>query len=535
MRALTGAMEGGDGFSPQVSRLDSLPLNPPAGKLGLRASRPRTRHEARHFASHCTIALKLSNSSRGGSAPATWRGLGAPMENGGGADELEQAPKDVPMRIPSTPPSYRDLLRSIPAERLPEVATAVATEDRYLHWDEMRFRTPPGDLSVEEWWVATKLARAGARRPLPFQDDTGRDFSFTEHGPLYRALHRLDQDFGAQFSTTYPRLASAATRPGQLMRSLVEEAIRSSQLEGAATTRRVAKEMLRSGRPPNDTSERMIANNYKAMDFIRNHAQDPLSSDMLLEIQRVLTTDTLDASDVGRFRNATDNVHVIDSDNQILHTPPPARELPERLSKLVAFANSSPDDRTLHPTIRAILLHFMVGYDHPFVDGNGRTARALFYWSMARSNYGLMQFISISEFIQGSTSAYARAYLHSENDDNDVTYFLHYNLRIIHHCVDALREHLARQTEEQRRLETLLIEGDAPPLNPRQAALLAHMTRHSDTIYTIEGHRNSHQISYHTARKDLDDLAKRGLLRVSTRGRKLLYRKGDAGEVGLRG
>ena len=57
------------------------------------------------------------------------------------------------------------------------------------------------------------------------------------------------------------------------------------------------------------------------------------------------------------------------------------------------------------------------------------------------------------------------------------------------------------------------------------------MAKHSDTVYTIEGHRSSHQISYHTARKDLDDLAKRGLLRVSTRGRKLLYRKGDAAEA----
>ena len=61
------------------------------------------------------------------------------------------------------------------------------------------------------------------------------------------------------------------------------------------------------------------------------------------------------------------------------------------------------------------------------------------------------------------------------------------------------------------------------------------MARHSDTVYTIEGHRSSHQIIYHTARKDLDEVAKRGLLRVSTRGRKLLYRKGDVAVHGLGG
>ena len=115
----------------------------------------------------------------------------------------------------------------------------------------------------------------------------------------------------------------------------------------------------------------------------------------------------------------------------------------------------------------------MIGYDHPFVDGNGRTARALFYWSMARSNYGLMQYLSISEFIQKSMPAYARSYIYSENDDNDVTYFLHYNLHIIGQCMEALRKHVSRQAQERRRLEALLTEGDAPPLNPRQAALLA--------------------------------------------------------------
>ncbi len=53
-------------------------------------------------------------------------------------------------------------------------------------------------------------------------------------------------------------------------------------------------------------------------------------------------------------------------------------------------------DFFIHPVIRAILLHFMLAYDHPFVDGTGRTARALFYWSMAHQGYWLMDFISIT-------------------------------------------------------------------------------------------------------------------------------------------
>ena len=53
----------------------------------------------------------------------------------------------------------------------------------------------------------------------------------------------------------------------------------------------------------------------------------------------------------------------------------------------------------IHPMIRSIILHFWLAYDHPFVDGNGRTARALFYWSMLRHGYWLFEFISISQII----------------------------------------------------------------------------------------------------------------------------------------
>jgi hypothetical protein len=41
----------------------------------------------------------------------------------------------------------------------------------------------------------------------------------------------------------------------------------------------------------------------------------------------------------------------------------------------------------IHPVMRAITLHFWLAYDHPFCDGNGRTARALFYWSMLKQGY----------------------------------------------------------------------------------------------------------------------------------------------------
>jgi Fic family protein len=94
----------------------------------------------------------------------------------------------------------------------------------------------------------------------------------------------------------------------------------------------------------------------------------------------------------------------------------------------------------VHPVVRAILIHFMLGYDHPFYDGNGRTARALFYWSLARSGYWLMEYVSISRLLRQAPAQYARAYRHTETDDNDTTYFIVHQLEVIQQAIAALHE-----------------------------------------------------------------------------------------------
>jgi Fic family protein len=73
----------------------------------------------------------------------------------------------------------------------------------------------------------------------------------------------------------------------------------------------------------------------------------------------------------------------------------------------------------------------MLGYDHPFLDGNGRTARALFYWAAANNGYWLMEFISISQIIKQSPAQYGKSFLYSEYDENDVTYFIVHQLSVI--------------------------------------------------------------------------------------------------------
>lgn len=247
-----------------------------------------------------------------------------------------------------------------------------------------------------------KLARQQLLREFPLTDAEGLSFRYGTPDPALELLLFVDQH--ASGEVAMPEIVGdEATRGHYLVNSLIEEAIRSSQLEGASTTRAVAKEMIRTGREPKDRSERMILNNYRAMEFIRQDMDDRLSPEAVLELQRVVTDGTLDdQSAAGRLQTPDeDRVAVFDDMGVLEHEPPPAEQLSERLKLMCRFANGDEGESGfLHPVVRSILVHFWLAYDHPFIDGNGRTARGLFYWSMRRQGYWMTEHISISSILR---------------------------------------------------------------------------------------------------------------------------------------
>ncbi|MFL5320077.1 MAG: Fic family protein, partial [Myxococcaceae bacterium] len=309
-----------------------------------------------------------------------------------------------------------------------------------------------------------------------------------------------------------PALAQRETRDRYLLRSLAEEAITSSQLEGASTTRKVAKEMLLTGRAPRTKDERMIANNFRGMEFVRTQVDEPITRAGLLRLHEILTEGTLEEADVGRFRRADELVNVVDhADGSVLHMPPSAEQLPQRLDALLAFANGGDEAPFVHPIIRAITVHFGLAYEHPFVDGNGRTARALFYWSMLRSGYWMAEFLSISRVLKKAPAQYSRAFLLTETDDGDLTYFLLHQLSVLQTAIKDLHSYLARKAEQLKEADALISSESG--FNHRQRTLLADAVRHPSARYTIEAYRRQYGVVYQTARADLLGLAEAGLLK----------------------
>jgi len=229
----------------------------------------------------------------------------------------------------------------------------------------------------------------------------------------------------------------------------------------------------------------------------------------------------IDMRVAGKLRDNND-VEVGDEfTGEVYHIPPKFTELAGRLSILCDFANQKEDPYYIHPVTKAIIIHFILAFDHPFVDGNGRTARALFYWFMLKSGYWLVEYISISKIIKEAPIQYGRAFLYTETDDNDVTYFIMHQLKVIERAISEIKIYLDRQKYKNAKVKKFLSDED---LNRRQTDLLINLIRQTVFEVTISEHEKLAKVSYLTARKDLEGLVFHGWLKKNLKGRKAYYK-----------
>jgi Fic/DOC family len=250
------------------------------------------------------------------------------------------------MKFPQMPPAWQPLLdRAIQQGKADAFMEFSHQEnlraDRYLHWDDFRHRTSEkGGLSKEEQWAAIRMGRAMRSQPIPLLDTKGRAFTFFLTPKAFGLLREIDLYCGGGPSES--AVVREETSRHQFD-SVMEEALTSSQLEGAVVTRSEAREMIRSQRPPTTEHERMVMNNYRTMRLLTELKEQPLTPEMILRIHREVTAGTLkDAEHEGQLRGAGDDVRVEDEESgEVFHMPPDASELPERMAKLCDFANEA--------------------------------------------------------------------------------------------------------------------------------------------------------------------------------------------------
>ena len=392
-------------------------------------------------------------------------------------------------------------------------------EREYPYWETFKYKVKDNHIDAKRLWQYNKLLRNRTISAIIINNLAGFKFKYNSTSKILKYLHTFDLNLGGILEGSSIIPAEEKTR--YLISSIMEEAIASSQLEGAATTREIAKEMLRTNRKPRTISEKMILNNYWTIKKVLEIKNEPMTKELILNLHSIITKDTLDTSSMeGKFRTNND-VKIVDNiTGEVFYDPPGYENIDDLINSFCEFANSKNEDEFIHPISRGIILHFLIGYIHPFVDGNGRTARAIFYWYLISKNYWLIEYMSISRIIVKSPAKYARAYLYSEYDDNDLTYFIEYNLRAMDLALKSLKKYISRKINEKQSLYALIRNEN---INERQAEILKSLIVDNQRRLTIREIQSKFGIVYQTARTDLLGLESLGYLKGKKFGKKLVF------------
>lgn len=421
-------------------------------------------------------------------------------------------------------------------EKYSQYQAPVDSRGRYLPYDEFIRRLEP-DVDTHMAWMLTRASRRSIAKRLFNLGYPSNLCTYIPTSNIEIARTLVDQ------STTTAALEWANRKIGEeqnisyMLEDLFEEeAISSSQLEGAVTTTLIAKEMLKRKREPRSMDERMIIGNFKMMRFVWNKRTEPLTTDLIKELHAIGVAGIDDEKYAPVFFRLTDNVVVEDRDGNIVHQPPSAAGLNNRLQSLCDWMNTDHDEiesqSYIHSLVKAICIHFAIGYEHPFNDGNGRVARALFYWFIFKKDYGAFRYISISNLLKEAATQYGKSYLYTETDEMDMTYFIDYQCSVIMRAVAAFKAHCQKAVVNIESFNKWLFNtGIYRKLSEKQKVVFQVAKSSPNTIFTARYIEEKLNCSYNTAATVLNGLVELNLFDKQKDGKEWIYSLRDKQDI----
>ncbi len=385
----------------------------------------------------------------------------------------------------------------------------------YYTNEEVGYRLPP-DIKLDAFWPELVRFRQAKAEFLPFKDQAGKPFWFVLTPTLQEYLHQVDsRGKDSLYSVVKAEIQAELTE-----QALVEEAMFSSVIEGAFSTIARARELIVEGKAPRDTSDQMVANNGRVMRYVLEQREASCSLALMHAIQRMVTEKTLEhEADAGRFREGP--VYVVNQRRQTIYEAPPADTVQPSMEALILWINGGAQQPFVHPILRAAVIHTYLVYVHPYVDGNGRTARAMFYWYLLKHRYEFFRYFSISSIIQETRERYYKVLKDMEDHDADATYVLLYMAESVVRAIEVI---LQRITERYRRdILFANIRERHIILNERQTRFLKYLTLSKEQRGAIAKYQKDFKVVYETARRDLAQLEALGILAKGKHGRQFIY------------
>ena len=400
-------------------------------------------------------------------------------------------------------------------------------DEDYYPWEKMKYMEVPSELNnSEELYFVVRCLRRGTATCV--KSSNWEYFTMNIPPFVQKLLSDLDRKWiGLQSDiNNVNKFNLSQTEKDYLSQEwILEEAISSSQIEWAETTANVAKEIIIRNREPQNKHEKMIVNNYQAMMFISNEMKDAvLSEQLLLDLQTILTKDTLDDEwKSWRFRTDQDNIVVMNGATwEVYYKPPKEHMMKQELKNLIDFANDK-DNSYIHPFIKATILHFWIAYLHPFCDGNGRTARAIFYWYLNKKWYTDFTYIPISRVINNSKKQYGQTYIYAEQEEFDLTFFVVYIAQKTQQAFKEYGEFILTQKKEHSTIQDKVNKIYGKMLNDRQLSLICYFLENPDKYINNTIYQNQYRVVKNTAKADLLWLKELSLLEVNHNGKYINY------------
>ncbi len=382
------------------------------------------------------------------------------------------------------------------------------TQDRYLPLEDIKYRLDKLGLPKSDWpEIKEKIQHLRKMGSVPlFLNTINKKFWFFLSDCIIRKINAIE----SLGNRLYDKIENHHTfKNSFLANAAIEEAISSAIYEGANSTRSKAKALIASGERPKNKDEWMLINNYLAMTWIKENSSLQISNEIILRIHEIVTKNTLkgdDANFCGKLRN--DTVYV-GSHEGVLH-----ERIEETLREMVTLTTNNP--RYLHGLIKGIILHYFIAYIHPFFDGNGRTARTLFYLKAIKNDLKFVELLSVSANLKEHGKRYEKSFDLVKEHQLDLTYFIDF-------CLDSLVFALENVEKKINYLIAISSLIKTLEINTNQVSLLQRMALNKYRAISIEEYAKSINKSREIARRELKDLLLKGLLREEKKGKKFIY------------
>lgn len=391
------------------------------------------------------------------------------------------------------------------------------TNGKYLSKKEMKYRIQTNKVDFNHLWEEIILLRKQKSTYLPLSNSRNEPLWFMTPPFFHKKLNQIDSVAKRKLE----EIASKDIQKDVIVESIFDEAYYSSVIEGAFSTKKRAKEVIQY-QNPKDKSEKMILNNFQAMMYVLDHIQGNIDEKCIIALHQILTKDTLKDEDItDKYR--TGPVYVKNDHDEVVYEGPAFELVEDMMKTLIKFINQDEDAYFIHPIIKASIIHFSIGYIHPFYDGNGRLARALSYMYLIKHGYDFFKFFSISSIIAKHRAKYYNSYLQSEETENgnDLTYFIVNQGEMIAESIQEVIDRLSCKYNQDLLKQKL--QQDQIILSKRQEKFLSYMEKKKSNMITIADYQKVFKVAYETARADLSELESLGILNKLKKGKKFIF------------